>query len=60
MSKLHDNAVARRARGVCALRALVENTSFSSSGDICCPPLLSLVFDKISMDKTDSDGFFSR
>ena len=28
MSELHDNAVARRARGICALRALVIHVNF--------------------------------
>ena len=39
-----------------------ENTLFRSSGDIkfCWSPLPSLLFDRLSMDKTDSDGFFSR
>ena len=40
--------------------AFVENASFKSFGDICRPPLPSLLLDKLSMDKIDIDGSFSR
>ena len=35
----------------------VENALFRSQGDICLP---SLLLDRLSMGKRDSDGFFSR
>ena len=38
----------------------IENALFKSSGDICWPPLPSSLLDKLSMDKRDSDGFFSK
>ena len=38
----------------------IENTLFRSYGDICWPPLPSLLFDRLSMNKTDSVGLFSR
>ena len=38
----------------------VENTLFNSSGEICWSPLPSSLLDELSMDKRDSDGFFSR
>ena len=38
----------------------VENALFKSSDKICWPLLPSLLLDKFSMDKRDSDGFFSR
>ena len=37
-----------------------ENALFRSSGDICCAPLLCLLLIELSMNKRDSDGFFSR
>ena len=37
----------------------IENALFRSYGDNCWP-LPSLLFDRLSIDKTDSDGFFSR
>ena len=38
----------------------VENALFKSSGEICRSPLPSLLLDELSMDKRDSNGFFSR
>ena len=37
-----------------------ENTLLRSSGDICCAPLPSSLLDELSVNKTDSDDFFSR
>ena len=39
---------------------LVENALFNSSDDICRPPPPSSLLDKLSMDKIDSNGSFSR
>ena len=39
---------------------LLENALFKSFGEICWPPLPSLLIDEFSMDKRDSDSFFSR
>ena len=39
--------------------AFAENASFKHSDVICQSPLLSSLPDKLPMDKTDSDGFFS-
>ena len=36
-----------------------ENALFKSSGDICWSPLPSLLLGQLSVDKRDSDGFFS-
>ena len=36
------------------------NTLFKISGNICLSPLPSSLLDRLLMDKTDSDGFFSR
>ena len=38
----------------------VEIALFKSSGDICWIPLPSSLLDKLSVNKRDSDGFFSR
>ena len=38
----------------------MENALFKSSGEICWSPLPSPLFDELSMDKRDSDSFFSR
>ena len=40
--------------------AFIENALLKSSDDICWPPLSSSLLDELSMDKRDSDGFFSR
>ena len=39
---------------------LVEITSFKSSGNICWSPAFFTSFDELSVNKRDSDGFFSR
>ena len=39
--------------------AFTENASFKSSGVICWSPLPSSLPDELSMDKRDSNGFFS-
>ena len=38
---------------------LAKNASFKSSGVICWPPLPSSLPEDLSVDKRDSDGFFS-
>ena len=38
----------------------IENALFKSSGEICWSPLPSSLLDELSMDKRDSNGFFSR
>ena len=38
----------------------VENALFKSYGNICWPPLPSSLLDRLSIDKMDSNGFFSR
>jgi hypothetical protein len=37
---------------------LAENAPFKSSGVICWSPPSSMLSDDLSMDKTDSNGFF--
>ena len=37
----------------------IESTLLKSSGKICGSPLPSLLLDELSMDKRNSDGFFS-
>ena len=44
--------------GTCS-RVTVENALFKSSGDICWSPLPSSLLDQLSVDKRDSNGFFS-
>ena len=38
----------------------VENTLFKSYGEVCWSSQPSLLLDELSVDKRDSDGFFSR
>ena len=45
-------------QGFCRV-ALAKNGSFNSSGIIWRSPLLSLLPDKLLIDRRDSDGFFS-
>ena len=40
--------------------AFFENTLFRSSGNNCCASLPSSLLNELSMNKRDSDGFFSR